>query len=122
MQEAIDSCKDSKNNIDYCIVKSIDRFTRGGSLSYDLLKTQLDKNKVDLIDIYNIISDSRINTLEHLGVEYKWSIYSPSKKSEILEDKRSKGELRDIMKRMIGSQMRYERLRYWACMATLRLC
>ena len=38
MQEAIDYCKDPKNKIGHFIIKSIDRFTRGGSLSYDLLK------------------------------------------------------------------------------------
>ena len=113
MQEAVDYCKDPKNGIDYFIIKSIDRFTRGGSLSYDLLKTQLEKSKVSLIDIYGIIGADKVNTLEHLGVEYKWSTYSPSKKSEILEAERSKDELRDIMTRIIGAEVRYTRLGYW---------
>ena len=113
MQEAIDYCKDPKNDINCFIIKSIDRFTRGGSLSYDLLKTQLESANVKLVDIYGIISDSAINTLEHLNVEYKWSVYSPSKKSEILEAERSKDELRDIMTRMIGAEVRYTRLGYW---------
>ena len=113
MQEAVDYCKDSKNGIDCFIIKSIDRFTRGGSLSYDLLKTQLEAASVKLVDIYGIISSSEVNTLEHLGVEYKWSVYSPSKKSEILEAERSKDELRDIMTRMIGAEVRYTRLGYW---------
>ena len=113
MQEAVDYCKDAKNGIDCFIIKSIDRFTRGGSLSYDLLKTQLEAAKVKLVDIYGIISSSKVNTLEHLGVEYKWSVYSPSKKSEILEAERSKDELRDIMTRMIGAEVRYTRLGYW---------
>lgn len=30
MQEAVDYCKDPKNEIDLFIIKSIDRFTRGG--------------------------------------------------------------------------------------------
>src|SRR6266487_3110924 len=42
MQEAINYCKNPKNKVDLFIIKSIDRFTRGGSMSYDLLKTQLD--------------------------------------------------------------------------------
>ena len=113
MQEAVDYCKDPKNGVDCFIIKSIDRFTRGGSLSYDLLKTQLEAAQVKLVDIYGIISSSEINTLEHLGVEYKWSVYSPSKKSEILEAERSKDELRDIMTRMIGAEVRYTRLGYW---------
>ena len=113
MQEAVDYCKDPKNGIGYFIIKSIDRFTRGGSLSYDLLKTQLEKSKVNLVDIYGIIGANRVNTLEHLGVEYRWSTYSPSKKSEILEAERSKDEFRDIMTRIIGAEVRYTRLGYW---------
>lgn len=46
---------------------------------------------------------------DHLGFEYKWSVYSPVKKSEILEAERSKDELRDIMSRMIGAEIRYTR-------------
>ena len=83
MQEAIDYCIDPKNKIDLFIIKSIDRFTRGGSLPYDLLKSQLEAHNVKLVDIYGIISSEKVNTLDHLGFEYKWSVYSPSKKSEI---------------------------------------
>ncbi|TXG78039.1 recombinase family protein, partial [Patescibacteria group bacterium] len=113
MQEAIDYCKNPKNGIELFIIKSIDRFTRGGSLSYDLLKNQLEANNVSLVDIYGVISSRQVNTLEHLGFEYKWSKYSPSKKSEILEAERSKDELRDIMSRMIGAEIRYTQLGFW---------
>lgn len=113
MQEAIDYCKDPKNKIELFIIKSIDRFTRGGSLSYDLLKTQLENANVGLVDIYGIISSEQVNTLDHLGFEYKWSVYSPSKKSEILEAERSKDELRDIMSRMIGAEIRYTQMGFW---------
>jgi site-specific DNA recombinase len=113
MQEAIDYCKNPKNHIELFIIKSIDRFTRGGSLSYDLLKTQLDTHDVSLVDIYGVIRSEKVNTLDHLGFEYKWSVYSPSKKSEILEAERSKDELRDIMSRMIGAEIRYTQMGYW---------
>ena len=113
MQEAIDYCKKPKNNINLFIIKSIDRFTRGGSLPYDQLKNQLDLASVSLVDIYGIIGSEKINTLEHLGFEYSWSVYSPTKKSEILEAERSKDELRDIMSRMIGAEIRYTQLGYW---------
>lgn len=111
MQEAIDYCK--KNKVDLFIIKSIDRFTRGGSYSYDHLKMQLDNSGVSLVDIYGIISSEKVNTLDHLGFEYDWSIYSPSKKSEILEAERAKDEMRDIMSRMIGAEIRYTKLGYW---------
>ena len=60
MQEAVDYCKNPANKIDGFIIKSIDRFTRGGSLSYDLLKTQLEAAKVKLVDIYGIIGTNQV--------------------------------------------------------------
>jgi len=113
VQEAIDYCKDPKNDVQLFIIKSIDRFTRGGSFSYDFLKMQLEKYGVKLVDIYGIIGSKKINTLDNLGVSYKWSVYSPTQKSEILEAERAKDEIRDIMSRMIGAQIRYARMGYW---------
>lgn len=113
MQEAVDYCKDPKNNVQQFIIKSIDRFTRGGSFFYDSLKNQLDDANVALVDIYGVISNQKINTLEHLGVSYKWSNFSPTKKSEMLEAERAKDEIRDIQTRMIGAQIRYARMGYW---------
>ena len=113
MQEAIDYCKNPKNNIQLFVIKSIDRFTRGGSYSYDHLKNQLEKCSVQLVDIYGIISAHKVNTLEHLGVSFNWSVYSPTKKAEILEAERAKDEMRDIMSRMIGAEIRYARMGYW---------
>lgn len=113
VQPAIDYCKSKKNNVQLFIIKSIDRFTRGGSDVYSPLKSQLEQCNVKLVDIYGVISAEEVNTLDHLGFEYKWSKYSPSKKSEILEAERAKDELRDIMSRMIGAEIRYTKLGYW---------
>ncbi len=113
MQEVVDYCTNPKNNVQQFIIKSIDRFTRGGSEFYNTLKNQLDDAEVSLVDIYGIIGGQRVNTLEHLGVSYKWSVYSPTKKSEILEAERAKDEVRDIQTRMIGAQIRYARMGYW---------
>src|SRR5260221_1508517 len=112
VQEAVDYCKDPKNDIQLFVIKSIDRFTRGGSYSYDHMKMQLMQYGVKLIDIYGIIGTQQVNTLEHLGLSYDWSVYSPTKKSEILEAERAKDEMRDIMSRMIGAEVRYVRLGY----------
>ena len=112
VQEAIDYCVNPKNDIQLFIIKSIDRFTRGGSYIYDHLNMQLQKHQVRLIDIYGIIGGQDVNTLEHLGLSYKWSVYSPTKKSEILEAERAKDEMRDIMTRMIGAEIRYVRMGY----------
>ena len=112
VQEAIDYCKNPKNDIQLFIIKSIDRFTRGGSYLYDHMKMQLTKYGVKLVDIYGIIGSQDVNTLEHLGLQYDWSVYSPTKKSEILEAERAKDEMRDIMSRMIGAEIRYVRMGY----------
>ncbi len=112
VQEAIDYCKSAKNDIQLFIIKSIDRFTRGGSYLYDHLKIQLTHCDVKLIDIYGIISNQEVNTLEHLGLKYDWSVYSPTQKSEILEAERAKDEIRDILSRMIGAEIRYVRMGY----------
>ena len=112
VQEAIDYCKNKSNNIQVFIIKSIDRFTRGGSYLYDHLKIQLEDKGIRLTDIYGIISSQQINTLEHLDVKYNWSVYSPTKKTEILEAERARDEIRDIMTRMIGAEIRYVRMGY----------
>lgn len=112
IQEAIDYCKNPKNDIQLFVIKSIDRFTRGGSYLYDHLKMQLTKYGVKLVDIYGVIGTQEVNTLEHLDISYNWSVYSPTKKAEILEAERAKDEMRDIMTRMIGAEIRYVRMGY----------
>lgn len=112
IQEAINYCKDPNNDVQLFIIKSIDRFTRGGSYLYDHLKMQLTRYGVRLVDIYGIIGKEDVNTLEHLDVKYDWSVYSPTKKAEILEAERAKDEMRDIMTRMIGAEIRYVRMGY----------
>ena len=113
MQAAIDYCRDPKNNIQLFLIKSIDRFTRGGADFYGPLKKQLDQMGVNLVDNYGIISQQRVNTLGHLDIKYSWSEYSPSQKTEYLEAERAKDELRDILTRMVGAEVRYTRLGYW---------
>lgn len=111
-QEAVNYCKDSKNDIQIFLIKSIDRFTRGGAYFYSNLKMQLTKYGVILSDTYGIIGTQTVNTLEHLGVKYNWSEFNPTYKSEILEAERSKDEIRDILTRMIGAEIRYIRMGY----------
>ncbi len=113
LQEVVDYCKDPKNDIQLFLIKSIDRFTRGGSYFYDHLKMQLTRYGVKLVDLYGVIGTQTVNTLEHLGVKYDWSVYSPTKKSEILEAERAKDDVRDSLTRMIGAEIRYLRLGYW---------
>lgn len=112
MQEIIEHCR-ANPSIEVVLIKAIDRFTRGGSVAYIKLKEQLDSLGVTLLDTFGIIDGRRVNTLEHTGFSYYWSDYSPSFKSEILEAEHAKDELRDIMTRMIGAEIRYTQLGYW---------
>ena len=69
MQRAIDQIKHDKR-VELFIVKSIDRFTRGGFKPYGDLKEQLEKLNIGLIDTFGVIGNQKINTLEYLGLEY----------------------------------------------------
>lgn len=80
---------------------------------YGMLKNELIKAGVDLIDTYGVISSFQVNTLAHLDVEYKWSKFSPTWITELLEVERAKAEVRDILTRMIGAEINYVRLGYW---------
>ncbi len=100
-QKAIDFCKENQGKIKYFFIKSIDRFTRGGAYFYEHLKMQLVKYGIQLVDVYGVIGTQNVNTLEDLGIEYNWSVFSPTRTSELLEAERSKNEIRDILTRMI---------------------
>lgn len=113
MQEVINRCKDKSKGIEVVVIKSIDRFTRGGGDYYSPLKKQLTKLGVALEDMYGVIGKAQVNTLEHVGFKYYWSEFNPTQKSEYLEAERAKDEMRDIMSRMIGAEIRYTQLGYW---------
>lgn len=112
MQQIVERCK-ANPAIEVVLIKAIDRFTRGGAEAYIKLKEQLDRLNVILIDTFGIIDPRTVNTLEHTGFSYYWSKHNPSFKSEILEAEHAKDELRDIMTRMIGAEIRYTQLGYW---------
>ncbi len=113
MQKVIDACKDTSKGFQVVLIKSIDRFTRGGGDHYSPLKRQLTSLGITLEDMYGVIGKQQINTLEHTGFKYYWSEFNPTQKSEYLEAERAKDEMRDIMSRMIGAEIRYTQLGYW---------
>ena len=96
-------CKKNRN-VKYCIIRGIDRFTRSGALTYETMKNELESLGVQLIDSYGIIQPKQ-NTLAHLGVEYSWSTYCPSKASELMEANRGEREVTDILTRTIGAEI-----------------
>ncbi len=113
LQKLIDACKDKSKGFQVVLIKSIDRFTRGGGDYYSPLKRQLTRLGIALEDMYGVIGKQQINTLEHTGFKYYWSEFNPTQKSEYLEAERAKDEMRDIMSRMIGAEIRYTQLGYW---------
>ncbi len=113
MQKVIDVCKDKSKGFQVVLIKSIDRFTRGGGDYYSPLKRQLTRLGIALEDMYGVIGKQQISTLEHTGFKYYWSEFNPTQKSEYLEAERAKDEMRDIMSRMIGAEIRYTQLGYW---------
>ncbi len=108
--KAIEYCKNPANKIKFFFTKSIDRFTRGGSTIYGLLKTQLSRLGIQLVDVLGIIGTQKINTLAHLNVRYDWSEYSPTWINELLEAERAREEVRIILTRLIGAEIRYVRM------------
>jgi DNA invertase Pin-like site-specific DNA recombinase/polyhydroxyalkanoate synthesis regulator phasin len=96
--------KEHPGEVNYLIIRSIDRFTRGGSKSYEILKSQLREEGVELIDSAGIIQPTK-NTLEHLGFGFDWSIYSPSNSAEIIMADYSNQEVRNLLTRTIGRQI-----------------
>lgn len=104
-KEIITYIKQSEHPIHFFIFKCIDRFTRAGFSEYEKLKTELEKLGVRLVDSYGIIQEKQ-NTLSHLGQKYKWSEYSPSESAEMLAAFQGKQEVRDILTRLIGAEIR----------------
>ena len=94
-------------NITKYICKAIDRFTRMGTGEYINLKNKLETIGVDLVDVSGIIQAKR-NSLEHLpgNFKYDWSMYSPSEGGELLAAHESKQEVRKILMRMVGAEIK----------------
>ena len=107
-QEMIDHIKVSNGRVKYVIIKCIDRFTRQGTSEYEQMKEELSVLGVELLDIFGIIQP-KINALEHLGIEYPWSRYSPSEVSEGVIASQAKIERRTILTRTVGAAV--ERVR-----------
>ena len=90
--------------VHYFLVKSIDRVTRDGAVSFMEMKDRLMDLGVELIDAYGIIQP-RQNTLDYLGFEYPWSVKSPTASAELLEAQRAKDDVSGILSRMIGASI-----------------
>ncbi len=104
IDEIFSYIKKHPNKVKFLIVRAIDRFTRNGTLGYESLKQKLAQYGVVLIDSNGIIQQSK-NTLEHLGVQYDWSITHPSEITELVMAQQGKNEVNQILTRMIGAEI-----------------
>lgn len=91
--------------IRYYLFRSIDRFTRGGSLAYGQMKFELSKRGVEMVDSVGIIQPTK-NSLEDLGFEYEWSKSSPSEIAEIVIAASANAEAKGILTRLISQEIR----------------
>lgn len=109
--ETMEFIKRNSGKIDYLMVREIGRFTRAGAGTYEQIKKELKLHKVELIDSMGIIQPQK-NALEHLDMEYDWSVSSPSDTAEVLMAETNKQEVRNILIRTIGREIELVREGY----------
>lgn len=108
IDELLSFLDEHAGEIKYVYIAEINRFTRGGSEVFLYLKRQLHKRGVILRDAMGVIQQS-INTLEHLGFEYPWSVVSPSRTAEVMQAEYANIEVGQILTRTIGQQIKLAR-------------
>jgi DNA invertase Pin-like site-specific DNA recombinase len=104
LEEVFDYIEQNPGKVNYFVFRVIDRFTRGGSFSYEGIKKRLADYGVEMIDTYGVIQPTK-NTLEHVGFEYDWSRTSPSEIAETVIANTAKAEITNILTRMIGREI-----------------
>lgn len=110
-EELIEYCIDPTNHVDILLFFRIDRFTREGYVKYGYLKEKLDKHGIEIQDFQDTIKP-KVNLLDHLDLEYAWSVSSPSEAEETRQAIEAKNEVQKILVRMIGSEIGYLREGY----------
>lgn len=111
-EKVIDYCIDPKNGVDYLLVFNISRFTRLGSEDYFRIKRKLEKAGVKLRDSDGKIQDTK-NVFADLGLEYEFTLESPSEKQETAEANEAKAESKKALQNMMRFEIEYVRLGYW---------
>ncbi len=91
--------------VHYYLIKSIDRITRDGAVTYQSMKDSLRSLGVELVDTYGIIQPE-INTLGDLGFEYSWSKHSATASAQLMEAQRAEDDVSGILTRMVGASIR----------------
>jgi len=91
--------------VHYYLIKSIDRFTRDGAVTFEEMKNRLEHLGVEVVDTYGIIQP-KVNTLEDTGFEYPWSRRSSTETAQLVEAQRAKNDVGDSLTRMVGASIR----------------
>jgi len=111
-EKVIEHCINPKNEVSYLLIFNISRFTRLGSADYFRIKKKLENAHIKLRDTDGKIQDTR-NTFEDLGLEYEFSLESPSEKQESAEAEEAKSESKKSLQTMLRYEIEYVRLGYW---------
>ena len=111
-EKVIEYSIDPKNNINFLLIFNISRFTRLGSDDYFRIKRKLENANVKLRDSDGKIQDTK-NTFEDLGLEYEFSLESPSEKQETAEANEAKAESKKSLQTMLRPEIEYVRMGYW---------
>lgn len=104
LDEIFEYIEQNPGKVNYFVFRVIDRFTRGGSYSYDTIKKRLASHGVEMVDTYGVIQPVK-NTLEPYGFEYEWSKTSPSEIAESVIANTAKAEVTNILTRIIGREI-----------------
>jgi len=111
-EKVIEYCINPQNGVDYLLIFNISRFTRLGSDDYFKIKRRLEKAGVKLRDPDGKIQDTR-NVFEDLGLEYEFTLESPSEKQETAEANEAKAESKKSLQTMHRFEIEYVRMGYW---------
>src|ERR1700740_2905382 len=68
VKEILAFLDENPGGVQYYLFRSIDRFTRAGSLAYEEMKRELRRRGVEMVDTFGMIQPSR-NTLDDVGFE-----------------------------------------------------
>ncbi len=104
-EEQLKYIDSNPGKISFYLFRAIDRFTRKGSYDYELMRRELEKRGVKMVDSYGVIQPT-INSLEDVGFEYEWSKVRPSEISEVVMATTTKQEVTTILTRLIGQEIR----------------
>ncbi len=100
--------------IHFCIIKSIDRGSRGGVGVYEDIKSTLEENWVLLRDTYWVIQwkEKILDKIGSLELDYKFCYSDPSRMNQVITAISSEEERMQILRRTIPREIELEQQGY----------